>query len=140
MIIFNIHTCSLRRHLSSGSIIYGRIMVDPQQSLGSAYHVSIEKIFVCSGLDGYIPQYSPDSGEYGCVADSELLSYRFKILVSVITRESLSVFIPLKPKMQANLKSTKFLNLWESNLIVFISCIYRTKRHFLCRFNCPKVN
>ena len=61
------NACSLHKHhVSSGSVIYGRIMVDPQQSLGSAYHVSIEKIFVCSGLDGYIPQYSPDSGEYGC--------------------------------------------------------------------------
>ena len=70
-------------------------MVDPQQSLGSAYHVSIEKIFVCSGLDGYIPQYSPDSGEYGCLADSKLLSYRFKILVSTIsTYESFSHFHP----------------------------------------------
>ena len=56
-------------------------MVDPQQSLGNAYHVSVEKIFVCSGLDGYIPQYNPDSEEYGCLADSKLLSYRFKILV-----------------------------------------------------------
>lgn len=65
---------------SIGSIIYGRVMVDPQQSLGSAYHVSVEKIFVCSGLDGYIPQYDPESKEYGCLADSKQLSYRFKIL------------------------------------------------------------
>lgn len=65
-----------------GSIIYGRVMVDPQQSLGSAYHVSIEKVFVCSGLDDYIPQYSPENNEYGCLADSSQLSYRFKILVS----------------------------------------------------------
>ena len=57
-------------------------MVDPQQSLGSAYHVSVEKVFVCSGLDGYIPEHNPDSGQYGCLADSKLLSYRFKILVS----------------------------------------------------------
>lgn len=65
-------------------MIYGRIMVDPQQSLGSAYRVSVEKIFVCSGLDGYIPQYNPDSKEYGCLADSDRLSNRFKILVSFL--------------------------------------------------------
>ena len=58
-------------------------MVDPQQSLGSAYHVSVEKVFVCSGLDGYIPQYDPENKEFGCLADSSRLSYRFKILVSI---------------------------------------------------------
>lgn len=59
-------------------------MVNPEQNLGSAYHVSVEKVFVCSGLDGYIPQYNPDSDEYGCLADSASLGNRFKILVSFI--------------------------------------------------------
>ncbi len=85
LLFFCIFVLHIIARVSLGSIIYGRIMVDPQQSLGSAYHVSVEKIFVCTGLDGYIPQYNPDSNEYGCLADSKLLSYRFKILVSLIS-------------------------------------------------------
>ncbi|TRY65990.1 hypothetical protein DNTS_003770 [Danionella cerebrum] len=32
------------------------------------------------GADGYIPKYNPDNYEYGCLADSPSLLYRFKII------------------------------------------------------------
>ncbi|XP_006275703.3 FRAS1-related extracellular matrix protein 3 isoform X1 [Alligator mississippiensis] len=65
---------------SEGSEIYGRVMVDPVQNLGNSFICNIEKVFLCTGADGYVPKYSPDNKEYGCLADSPSLLYRFKIL------------------------------------------------------------
>lgn len=66
----------------SGDVIYGRVMVDPVQNLGNSFHCTIEKVFLCAGADGYVPKYSPANAEYGCLADSASLLYRFKIVVS----------------------------------------------------------
>lgn len=64
-----------------GSTIYGRVMVDPVQNLGDSFSCSIEKVFLCTGADGYVPKYNPTNKEYGCLADAPSLLYRFKILV-----------------------------------------------------------
>lgn len=71
--------------LHLGSTIYGRVMIDTAQSLGSAYHVVIEKVYLCSGLDGYVPKFDPSVDEFGCLADSKNLLYRFKVLVNTLT-------------------------------------------------------
>lgn len=68
----------------AGDIIYGRVMVDPVQNLGNSFYCSIEKVFLCTGADGYVPKYNPSDNEYGCLADSTSLLYRFKILVSLM--------------------------------------------------------
>ncbi|BFZ14656.1 hypothetical protein BsWGS_17695 [Bradybaena similaris] len=60
--------------------IYGRIRVDPVQNLGSSFDLHVEKVFLCSGKDGYIPKYDPENHEFGCVAESPNLQYTFKIL------------------------------------------------------------
>ncbi|XP_075470485.1 FRAS1-related extracellular matrix protein 3 [Ascaphus truei] len=65
---------------SEGSSIYGRVMVDPVQNLGDSFICTIEKVFLCTGADGYVPKYNPDNKEFGCLADSPTLLYRFKIL------------------------------------------------------------
>ncbi|XP_054845897.1 FRAS1-related extracellular matrix protein 3 [Eublepharis macularius] len=65
---------------TEGSEIYGRVMVDPVQNLGDSFICNIEKVFLCTGADGYVPKYNPDYKEYGCLADSPSLLYRFKIL------------------------------------------------------------
>ncbi|KAM6136377.1 LOW QUALITY PROTEIN: FRAS1-related extracellular matrix protein 3 [Phoenicopterus ruber ruber] len=65
---------------TKGSEIYGRVMVDPVQNLGDSFSCTIGKVFLCTGADGYVPKYSPDNREYGCLADSPSLLYRFKIL------------------------------------------------------------
>ncbi|XP_055982229.1 FRAS1-related extracellular matrix protein 2 [Sorex fumeus] len=65
---------------AEGDIIYGRVMVDPVQNLGDSFYCSIEKVFLCTGADGYVPKYSPANAEYGCLADSPSLLYRFKIV------------------------------------------------------------
>lgn len=56
-------------------------MVDPVQNLGDSFSCSIEKVFLCTGADGYVPKYNPTNREYGCLADAPSLLYRFKILV-----------------------------------------------------------
>ncbi|KAI7790051.1 putative fras1 related extracellular matrix protein 2b [Triplophysa rosa] len=65
---------------SEGDVIYGRIMVDPVQNLGDSFICNIEKVFLCTGADGYVPKYNPDNFEFGCLADSPSLLYRFKII------------------------------------------------------------
>lgn len=58
-------------------------MVDPVQNLGDSFFCSIEKVFLCTGADGYVPKYNPTKFEFGCLADSPSLLYRFKVLVSI---------------------------------------------------------
>lgn len=74
-----------------GDTIFGRIHVDPVQSLGAGFNLDIQKVFLCTGRDGYIPKYDPSANEYGCVADTPNLLYAFKILdrgaPDTITRE-----------------------------------------------------
>lgn len=53
------------------------------QNLGDSFMCNIEKVFLCTGADGYVPKYNPDHYEYGCLADAASLLYRFKIIVSV---------------------------------------------------------
>ncbi|XP_076830846.1 FRAS1-related extracellular matrix protein 3 [Brachyhypopomus gauderio] len=65
---------------TEGSTIYGRVMVDPVQNLGESFSCSIEKVFLCTGTDGYVPKYNPTNKEYGCLADTPSLLYTFKIL------------------------------------------------------------
>ncbi|XP_012886943.1 PREDICTED: FRAS1-related extracellular matrix protein 2 [Dipodomys ordii] len=65
---------------AEGDVIYGRVMVDPVQNLGDSFYCNIEKVFLCTGADGYVPKYSPTNEEYGCLADSPSLLYRFKIV------------------------------------------------------------
>ncbi|XP_045072817.1 FRAS1-related extracellular matrix protein 2-like, partial [Coregonus clupeaformis] len=65
---------------SEGDTIYGRVMVDPVQNLGDSFFCNIEKVYLCAGADGYVPKYNPTNFEFGCLADSPSLLYRFKII------------------------------------------------------------
>ncbi|XP_040029913.2 FRAS1-related extracellular matrix protein 2b [Gasterosteus aculeatus] len=65
---------------SQGDTIYGRVMVDPVQNLGDSFICNIEKVFLCTGADGYVPKYNPTNFEFGCLADAPSLLYRFKII------------------------------------------------------------
>nr|XP_023654914.1 FRAS1-related extracellular matrix protein 3 [Paramormyrops kingsleyae] len=77
---------------SEGSHIYGRVMVDPVQNLGDSFTCSIEKVFLCTGIDGYVPKYNPINKEYGCLADAPSLLYRFKILDKAQPETQATVF------------------------------------------------
>ncbi|XP_064481470.1 FRAS1-related extracellular matrix protein 2-like isoform X1 [Ornithodoros turicata] len=63
-----------------GDKIYGRIRVNPLQSIGHSFIMVIEKCFLCTGVDGYIPKYDPENEEYGCIAESENIRYVIKII------------------------------------------------------------
>ncbi|XP_029622601.1 FRAS1-related extracellular matrix protein 2a [Salmo trutta] len=65
---------------SEGDTVYGLVMVDPVQNLGDSFFCSIEKVYLCTGADGYVPKYNPTNFEFGCLAESPSLLYRFKIL------------------------------------------------------------
>uniref|UniRef100_A0A8C2JSQ5 FRAS1 related extracellular matrix 2a n=1 Tax=Cyprinus carpio TaxID=7962 RepID=A0A8C2JSQ5_CYPCA len=65
---------------SEGDTIYGRVMVDPVQNLGGSFYCNIEKVYLCTGADGYVPKYNPAKSEFGCLADSPSLLYRFKMI------------------------------------------------------------
>uniref|UniRef100_A0A8C5EMK9 FRAS1-related extracellular matrix protein 2-like n=2 Tax=Gouania willdenowi TaxID=441366 RepID=A0A8C5EMK9_GOUWI len=65
---------------SQGDVVYGRVMVDPVQNLGNSFICTIEKVFLCTGADGYVPKYNPSNFEFGCLADAPSLLYRFKII------------------------------------------------------------
>lgn len=93
------------RSSASGSMIYGRVMVDPVQNLGDSFSCSIEKVFLCTGADGYVPKYNPTNKEYGCLADAPSLLYRFKILVRTneFTSRLLLGFIEAKLSLRAHL-------------------------------------
>ncbi|XP_048840186.1 FRAS1-related extracellular matrix protein 2-like [Brienomyrus brachyistius] len=65
---------------AEGDTIYGRVMVDPVQNLGDSFICNIEKVFLCTGADGYVPKYNPSKSEFGCLADSPSLLHRFKII------------------------------------------------------------
>ena len=95
-----------------GAQIYGRVQVDPVQSLGSGFSVHIEKVFLCSGRDGYIPKYQPANSEYGCLADAPNLLYRFKVIVSTPTQKRL---------ISEFTKPTKVKNGFSGNRVTEIS-------------------
>ncbi|KAL5018413.1 hypothetical protein ScPMuIL_004135 [Solemya velum] len=71
---------------SQGQKIYGRVLWDPEQDLKHAYQLTIEKVFLCTGRDGYIPTYDPAGDiyerglQFGCVQPSTKLLHRFLIL------------------------------------------------------------
>lgn len=85
-------------------------MVDPVQNLGDSFSCSIEKVFLCTGADGYVPKYNPTNKEYGCLADAPSLLYRFKILV----RGCDSTNVWRKQQMKKRLFLTAFCSAGQS--------------------------
>uniref|UniRef100_A0A4W4G1W9 Calx-beta domain-containing protein n=1 Tax=Electrophorus electricus TaxID=8005 RepID=A0A4W4G1W9_ELEEL len=65
---------------SKGDVIYVRVMVDPVQNLGDSFSCNVEQVYLCAGADGYVPKYNPPEFQFGCLADSPALLYRFKII------------------------------------------------------------
>lgn len=103
-----------------GDTVYGRVMVDPVQNLGDSFFCSIEKVFLCTGTDGYVPKYNPTKFEFGCLADSPTLLYRFKILVSSLALFSfvLAFADACKP---SSYRKKRFTSLLPSLDLMFIT-------------------
>ena len=80
----------------SGDQVMGKVFMNSFHELGSAFHVSIEKVFLCMGRDGYVPNYDPRNKQYGCAGPRPNLLHSLKILVSIksITEELLLIGHP----------------------------------------------
>uniref|UniRef100_H2Y541 Uncharacterized protein n=1 Tax=Ciona savignyi TaxID=51511 RepID=H2Y541_CIOSA len=71
---------------TKGQTIFGRVLWTPSQDLKSAYKLQLEKVYLCTGRDGYEPKFDPtgtvfDNGpQYGCIEPSKNLQHRFLIL------------------------------------------------------------
>lgn len=68
--------------------LFGRVFWDPSQNLGTAYKLQLDKVFICTGKDGYVPAYDPkgkiygEGKQFGCLEPNSKLKHRFLILVS----------------------------------------------------------
>ncbi|UYV62050.1 FREM2 [Cordylochernes scorpioides] len=69
---------------SPGEVVYGKILVDPGQSLGQSFRLTIEKCFVCTGAGNYVPRYRPDQREFGCASNSPNLLHSLKIISTML--------------------------------------------------------
>ena len=66
--------------------VLGTISWNPKNDLKSTYKLRIEKVYLCSTINGHIPIYDPDGTYYkkgpqfGCSGSNKLLSDRFLLL------------------------------------------------------------
>ncbi|XP_035826399.1 extracellular matrix protein FRAS1 [Aplysia californica] len=71
---------------SKGQKLYGRVLWNHEQDLKTAYRLVLEKVYLCTGRDGYIPTYDPsgdtygEGAQFGCIQPSKNLLHRFLIL------------------------------------------------------------
>ncbi|KAM6401739.1 extracellular matrix organizing protein FRAS1 isoform 2-T2 [Pluvialis apricaria] len=71
---------------SKGQILYGRVLWNPDQNLNAAYKLQLEKVYLCTGKDGYVPFFDPtgtvynEGPQYGCIQPNKHLKHRFLLL------------------------------------------------------------
>ncbi|XP_042177181.1 extracellular matrix organizing protein FRAS1-like [Oncorhynchus tshawytscha] len=71
---------------SMGQTLYGRVLWNPEQNLNSAFKLQLEKVYLCTGRDGYVPFFDPtatlynEGPQYGCIQTNKHLKHRFLIL------------------------------------------------------------
>lgn len=71
---------------SKGQTLYGRVLWNPDQNLNSAYKLQLEKVYLCTGKDGYVPFFDPtgtiynEGPQYGCIQPNKHLKHRFLLL------------------------------------------------------------
>ncbi|XP_023676521.2 extracellular matrix organizing protein FRAS1 isoform X1 [Paramormyrops kingsleyae] len=71
---------------SMGQTLYGRVLWNPEQNLNAAYKLQLEKVYLCTGRDGYVPYFDPtgtlynEGPQYGCIQPNKHLKHRFLLL------------------------------------------------------------
>ncbi|KAM9446229.1 extracellular matrix organizing protein FRAS1 [Clarias gariepinus] len=71
---------------SMGQTLYGKVLWNPEQNLNSAYKLQLEKVYLCTGRDGYVPFFDPtgtlynEGPQYGCIQPNKHLKHRFLLL------------------------------------------------------------
>ncbi|KAG7168269.1 Extracellular matrix protein FRAS1-like, partial [Homarus americanus] len=82
----NLQEVDYKGSYGPGQTIYGRVLWHPSQDLHSAYQLYIQRVFLCTGAEGYVPTYDPtgelyqEGPQYGCIQPSSKLRHRFLIL------------------------------------------------------------
>lgn len=70
--------------------MYGRVFWSPEQELESAYKINVNEVLLCTGKNGYVPNYDPTGKlhgrgtQYGCLTPNKHLKHRFILLVSFL--------------------------------------------------------
>ncbi|XP_035245707.1 extracellular matrix protein FRAS1-like isoform X1 [Anguilla anguilla] len=71
---------------SIGQTLYGRVLWNPEQNLNRAYKLHLEKVYLCTGRNGYVPFFDPtgtlynEGPQYGCIQPNKNLRHRFLLL------------------------------------------------------------
>uniref|UniRef100_UPI0037E879D7 extracellular matrix organizing protein FRAS1 n=1 Tax=Semicossyphus pulcher TaxID=241346 RepID=UPI0037E879D7 len=71
---------------SMGQTLFGRVLWNPEQNLNAAYKLQLEKVYLCTGRDGYVPFFDPtgtlynEGPQYGCIQPNKHLKHRFLLL------------------------------------------------------------
>ncbi|KAK7080023.1 Extracellular matrix protein fras1 [Halocaridina rubra] len=84
--IDNLQEVDYKGSFGPGQTIYGRVLWHPSQDLHSAYQLYIQRVFMCTGVEGYVPAYDPtgelykEGPQYGCIQPSSKLRHRYLIL------------------------------------------------------------
>lgn len=70
----------------NGERVYGRVLWHPSNELSPGYRLSIEKLYLCAGRDGYVPLFEPNAErpQFGCLENSQRLKYRLLLLVCTL--------------------------------------------------------
>lgn len=88
---------------STGQTLYGRVLWNPEQNLNAAYKLQLEKVYLCTGRDGYVPFFDPtgtlynEGPQYGCIQPNKHLKHRFLLLVGETQSDSLDITAPVQP-------------------------------------------
>lgn len=79
----------------AGQTLYGRVLWSPEQNLNAAYRLQLEKVYLCTGRDGYVPFFDPtgtlynEGLQFGCIQPNKHLKHRFLLLVTSAARHHL---------------------------------------------------
>lgn len=84
----NWHTDTASLSPPAGQTLYGRVLWNPEQNLNAGYRLQLEKVYLCTGRDGYVPFFDPtgtlynEGPQYGCIQPNKNLKHRFLLLVN----------------------------------------------------------
>lgn len=100
---------------STGQTLYGRVLWNPEQNLNAAYKLQLEKVYLCTGRDGYVPFFDPtgtlynEGPQYGCIQPNKHLKHRFLLLVGKTSSYSIYVAAPVQPVPPTPARHVAFL-------------------------------
>jgi len=67
-----------------GENLYGRVLWTPDKNIGDGYELKLEKVYICTGRNGFTPGYDPlgkfGKQMFGCLRPTPQLLHRFLIL------------------------------------------------------------